>query len=279
MPGAESYSGGMDQVAWNPAQYLKFGGERLRPGYELLARVGDLPSGPIFDLGCGTGEHARAIAARWPNGRVTGLDHSADMLKKAGATPAATNLTWQEADIAGWSAPEPAALIFSNATLHWLPDHAALFPRLMRMIAPGGTLAVQMPGNFREPSHTSIRDLALTPKFRGKLGMLTDPGGSLRDDLVQSPDFYYGVLAPFAADGVDLWQATYLTALTGERPVLEWIKGSILRPALDRLDTDERAAFEDQLAARLAAAYPKRADGVTLFPFRRIFMVARRALK
>jgi trans-aconitate 2-methyltransferase len=266
----------MDSVAWNPAQYLKFGGERLRPGYGLLARVGDLPPGDAYDLGCGTGEHARAIAERWPDRRVTGLDHSADMLKKAAATPAPANLAWQQADIRAWSAATTSALVFSNATLHWLADHAALFPRLMAMVAPGGTLAVQMPGNFREKSHTLIRDLALTPAYRGKLGALTEPGGSLRDDLVQAPDFYYGVLAPLATGGVDLWQTTYLSALTGERPVLEWIKGSILRPALDRLESNERVEFENQLAARLADAYPKRADGVTLFPFRRIFMVARR---
>ncbi len=268
-----------DAAAWNPAQYLKFGGERLRPGYELLARIDDdLPLGPAYDLGCGTGEHARAIATRWPDRGVTGLDHSADMLKKAAAAPKPTNLSWQQADVAGWSPPPtPPALIFSNATLHWLPDHGALFPRLMQMIAPGGTLAVQMPGNFRAPSHTLIRDLALTPKYRPKLGVLTEPGGSLRDDLVQTPDFYYGALAPLAAaGGIDLWQTTYMTALTGERPVLEWIKGSILRPALDRLDQSERTAFEDELAARLAGAYPRRADGITLFPFRRIFMVARR---
>lgn len=266
----------MDNAAWNPAQYLKFGGERLRPGYELLARVGDLPSGPIFDLGCGTGEHARAIAERWPDRRVVALDHSADMLKKAAATPAPANLAWQEADIRDWSASEPAALIFSNATLHWLPDHAALFPRLMRMVAPGGTLAVQMPGNFREKSHTLIRDLALEPRYAAKLAPLTDRGGSLRDDLVAATDFYYVALAPLAPGGIDLWQTVYLTALTGERPVLEWIKGSILHPALDRLDPSERGEFENQLAARLAEAYPKRADGVTLFPFRRMFFVAKK---
>jgi trans-aconitate 2-methyltransferase len=268
-----------DAAAWNPAQYLKFGGERLRPGYELLARVDDdLRPGPAYDLGCGTGEHARAIAARWTDRRVTGLDHSADMLKRAAAAPAPTNLSWQQADIARWSPPVPPTLIFSNATLHWLPDHGALFPRLMQMVTHGGTLAVQMPGNFREPSHTLIRDLALTPRYRAKLGPLTESGGSLRDDLVQAPDFYYGALSPLAAaGGIDLWHTTYMTALTGERPVLEWIKGSILRPALGRLDAGERAAFEDDLAARLADAYPKRADGITLFPFRRIFMVARRA--
>lgn len=265
-----------DAAAWNPAQYLKFGGERLRPGYELLARVGDdLPPGPAYDLGCGTGEHARAIAARWSDRHVVGLDHSADMLKKAGATPTPPNLSWEGADIARWFPPRPPALIFSNATLHWLPEHASLFPRLIRMVTPGGTLAVQMPANFHEPSHTLIRDLALSPKYRGRLGVLTEPGGSLRDDLVRAPDFYYGTLAPLA-DGLDLWQTTYLTALTGDRPVLEWIKGSILRPALDRLDPSERIGFEDELAARLAAAYPKRADGVTLLPFRRLFIVARR---
>lgn len=266
----------MDNAAWNPAQYLKFGGERLRPGYELLARVGDLPPGGAYDLGCGTGEHARAIAARWPDRRVTGLDHSAAMLEKAASTPAPHNLVWQEHDIRDWSPPAAAALIFSNATLHWLPDHAALMVRLMQMIAPGGTLAVQMPGNFREPSHTLIRELALAPAYHTKLAALAEPGGSLRDDLVQTPDFYYGVLAPFASGGIDLWQTTYLTALRGERPVLEWITGSILRPVLDRLGVDERKGFEDTLAERLAIAYPRRADGVTLFPFRRIFMVAKR---
>jgi trans-aconitate 2-methyltransferase len=266
----------MDRTAWNPAQYLKFGGERLRPGYELLARVSELPPGAIYDLGCGSGDHARAIAERWPDRRVVALDHSADMLKKARATPAPVNLAWAEADIGDWSPREPAALIFSNATLHWLPDHASLFPRLMRALAPGGTLAVQMPGNFRAPSHALIRDLALTPRFADRLAPLTEPGGSLRDDLVAAPDFYYDSLAPLATGGVDLWETTYLTALRGERPVLEWIKGSILRPALERLDPAERLVFEDALAERLAAAYPPRADGVTLFPFRRLFMVAQR---
>jgi trans-aconitate 2-methyltransferase len=266
----------MDNAVWNPTQYLKFGGERSRPGYELLARVGELPPGPIYDLGCGTGDHAHAIAARWPDRPVEGIDHSADMLGKARAATAPANLAWHEADIRDWSPPEPAALIFSNATLHWLPDHRALFTRLMRSVALGGALAVQMPGNFRAPSHRLIRELALTPPYRAKLGPLTEPGGSLRDDLVAAPDFYYGVLAPLATGGIDLWETIYLTALTGERPVLEWIKGSILRPALDRLEPDDRAGFEDELAARLAASYPARADGVTLFPFRRMFMVAKR---
>ena len=266
----------MDDAAWNPAQYLKFGGDRLRPGFELLARIGDLPPGPIFDLGCGTGDHARAIAARWPDRTVVGLDHSADMLKKAAVSPAPANLAWQEADISAWRPMAAPALIFSNATLHWLPDHATLFARLIRAVAPGGTLAVQMPRNFHEKSHTLIRDLGLEPEFRAKLAPLTEPGGSLRDDLVAEPDYYYGVLAPLAPGGVDLWQTTYLTALTGDRPVLEWIRGSILRPALDRLDAREKSAFENRLAAALAAAYPRRADGVTLFPFRRVFMVARR---
>ncbi len=266
----------MDSAAWNPAQYLKFGDARLRPGFELLARVGELPPGVLYDLGCGTGDHARAIAARWSERKLVALDHSPDMLRKAQGKPTPTNLSWLEADIAGWSAPEPAALIYSNATLHWLPDHARLFPHLLTQLVSGGVLAVQMPANFHEPSHTLIRELALEPRYRAKLGPLTGPGGSLRDDLVAAPEFYYGVMAPFASGGIDLWQTVYTTVLSGERPVLEWIKGSILRPTLDRLAEAERPAFEDELAARLAEAYPKRGDGITLFPFRRIFFVARR---
>jgi trans-aconitate 2-methyltransferase len=265
----------MDSGTWNPSQYLKFGGERLRPGFELLARIGDLPPGPIYDLGCGTGEHARAIAARWPERSVLALDHSEEMLRQAAATPSPPSLVWRKADIAGWSAPEPAALIFSNATLHWLGNHAALFPHLMNQLAPGGTLAVQMPGNFREPSHRRIRDLALAEHFRDKLGPLTAAGGPLRDDLVAPPEAYYDWLAPQARGGVDLWETTYLTVLSGERPVLEWIRGSILRPALDRLDAEERDIFLDTLAAQLAEAYPLRPDGTTLFPFRRLLMIAR----
>jgi trans-aconitate 2-methyltransferase len=265
----------MDQSAWNPAQYLKFGDERLRPGFELLARVGDLPPGGIFELGCGTGEHARAIAARWPDRTVVALDHSPEMLAKAAATPAPQNLSWREGDIAPWSARERAALIFSNATLHWLPDHGSLFPRLAKQLAPGGVLAVQMPANFHEPSHSCIRDLALNYPFSAKLAVLTEPGGPLRDDLVAPPDFYYGLMAPLAKGGLELWQTQYIMPLKGNHPVLEWIRGSILRPALDRLDAAERAEFLTALAELLDEAYPKRADGVTLFPFKRFFIVAK----
>ena len=265
----------MDKTNWNPAQYLLFGGERLRPGFELLARIGDLPDGIIFDLGCGTGEHARAIAERWRTHRVVGLDHSAEMLKKAGAEPTNSNLGWRQGDIAGWTAPEPCALIFSNATLHWLPEHEKLFPHLVAQLAPGGTLAVQMPANFREPSHRLIREVALDPRFAPKLAMLTAPGGPWRDDLVAMPEFYYELLAPRAKGGLDLWQTEYLTPLQGERPVLEWIKGSILRPAEERLEPAELAQFFDVLAARLAQAYPRRGDGITLFPFRRLFFVCK----
>jgi len=265
----------MDSGIWNPTQYLKFGGERLRPGFELLARIGDLPPGPIYDLGCGTGEHARAIAARWPAHQVIAIDHSDAMLRQAASAPTPPSLAWRKADIADWASPEPAALIFSNATLHWLGDHAALFPHLMRQLAPGGTLAVQMPVNFREPSHRLIRDLALSAPFRAKLTPLAEPGGPLRDDLVAPRETYYDWLAPLARGGIDLWETDYLTVLSGERPVLEWIRGSILRPALDRLDASERETFLDTLAAQLAKAYPRRPDGTTLFPFRRLFMIAR----
>src|ERR1700722_8873007 len=133
-------------MSWDPRQYLKFSGERLRPGFDLLAQIGELPPGPIFELGCGTGVHARVIAERWPERRIVALDQSPQMLAQAAAEP--SRVAWREADIATWSAPGPAALIFSNATLQWLEGHGVLFPHLLRQLAPSGVLAVQMPRNF-----------------------------------------------------------------------------------------------------------------------------------
>ena len=188
-------------------------------------------------------------------------------------------MRWTEADIATWSAPEPAALIFSTATLQWLEGHAELFPRLMRQLAPGGVLAVQMPRNFAAPSHALLREIAARAPWAERLRPLTAAGTGqaslLRLDPVGPPAFYYDLLRPLASGGLDLWETEYLHVLTGEDPVLEWVRGSALRPVLAALPAAEAAGFERDYAAALRAAYPRRADGRTLLPFRRIFMVAR----
>jgi trans-aconitate 2-methyltransferase len=254
-------------MAWDPGQYLKFADERLRPGYELLARVGDLPPGPLYDLGCGTGAHARAIAARWPDRTLTGIDGSPEMLRQAAATP--STIRWVHADLARWSAPERAALIFSNATLQWLDDHDRFFPHLQQQLVPGGVLAVQMPRNFAAPSHVLMRETALAGPWADRLVSL------LRPDPVAPPESYYDRLAPHAAGGIDLWETEYIHVLEGEDAVLEWVRGTALRPLLQALDAGEQAAFTAAYAAKLRRAYPRRADGKTLFPFRRLFMLAR----
>jgi trans-aconitate 2-methyltransferase len=264
-------------MAWNPQQYLKFAEERLRPGFDLLAQINDLPAGPIFDLGCGTGPHARAIAARWPGRAVTGIDNSAAMLAEAGKEASA--IRWLEADIARWQAATPAALIYSNATLHWLNRHEVLFPRLLGMLTEGGVLAVQMPRNFDNPSQTLLRETAASGAWAAALAPLFAPDiempSLLRPDPVGTPDFYYDLLAPRARNGIELWETEYVHQLQGDNAVLEWMRGTTLRPILDALNDQLRAAFLDDYAARLAAAFPRRDDGKALLKFRRLFLVAR----
>jgi trans-aconitate 2-methyltransferase len=256
-------------MSWNPAQYLKFEQPRLRPALELLARVPLEAPRVVYDLGCGAGQLSRLMAERWPKAQVTGVDSSATMLKQAGDT--LPNLRWQQQDLTSWKADTPADLIYSNAALHWLPDHATLFTHLMQQLAPGGVLAVQMPRNFAAPSHTAIADAVRAGPWRARLEPL------LREKQpVESPSWYLDLLSPLAHD-VDLWETEYHQVLSGPDPVKEWTKGTWLATFLNALaDPAEREAFERDYAARVRIAYPMRADGTTVFPFRRLFMVVRR---
>ena len=257
--------------SWDPNQYLKFTDHRLRPALDLLAQIplGDPRS--IFDLGCGPGNITRLLAERWPSARVVGVDSSAEMLAKA--RQEVQSVAFERADIAHWSPPAPADLLFSNATLHWLDDHAALLPRLAAQLAPGGVLAIQMPDNRQSPSHLLMGEAAAAGPWHPKLARLRPVYGSM-----QSPDAYYRILAPVTRQ-LDIWETTYLHVLPestgGDNPVVEWTKGTALRPYLDALEEPERTAFLAAYAARIAAAYPKQPDGRTLLPFRRIFIVAR----
>lgn len=260
-------------MAWDPTLYLKFGDERLRPGFELLARIGELPEGPLYELGCGTGVHARAVAARWPERMLTAVDRSPEMLAKAAAETSA--IRWLEADIADWSAPEPGALIFSNATLQWLGEHDRLFPHLMRQLIGGGVLAVQMPRNFDQPSHILMRETAVDGPWAAALAPVLAGATVLRADPVAPPERYYDLLAPLANGGLDFWETEYLHVLEGADPVLEWVSATALRPVLEALGPEDRAAFRAAYGAKLRRAYPRRADGKTLLPFRRLFLIAR----
>ena len=251
-------------MSWNPDQYLKFSQPRLRPALDLLARLALPDPQRIYDLGCGTGNVTAALLQRWPNAAISGVDSSASMLAQAAS--ALPQVQWQQQSLDGWQAQFPADLIYSNAALQWLPDHQHLFPRLVASLKPGGVLAVQMPRNFAAPSHTMIADTARAGPWRGKLESLLVPAP------VAEPAFYYSLLAP-QARSVDIWETEYLQVLSGEDPVKEWTRGTALIPFMERLSAAERTQFEGDYAQRLRGAYPRRADGTTLFPFRRLFIV------
>ena len=254
-------------VQWEPAQYLKFADHRLRPAIDLLNRIDANPR-TIVDLGAGTGNVTRLLQARWPNAAVTGVDSSAEMLARAARE--LPQISWERTDLSEWRPRDSVDLLYSNAALHWVDDHATLFPTLFAMVSQGGTFAVQMPNNFAARSHTAIAEVVSDGPWRSKLQPL------LRTPPVQRLSIYFDLLAP-AASSLDMWETEYVHVLEGDRPVLEWIKGTWLRPLLAALDGEERAGFESRYAERAAAAYPRRADGCTLFPFRRLFVVATRA--
>ena len=252
-------------MAWDPGQYLKFAGPRLRPALDLLQRIDVEAPRVVYDLGAGAGNVTKLIAARWPMARVVGIDGSAEMLAKAVAEN--PNIEWRQADLGRWRPDQPPDVIYSNAALHWLDAHERVIPDVFAQLAPGGVMAVQMPRNFAALSHTSITDAALAGPWRGKLEPL------LRPSPVAPQEFYYDLLAPRAAS-LDMWESEYLQVLDGENPVKEWTKGTWLLPLLAALDEPERSGFEAAYGERVAAAYPPRRDGRTLFPFRRMFLIA-----
>jgi trans-aconitate 2-methyltransferase len=252
-------------MTWNPERYLAFGGERTRPAVDLLARVPLARPARVADLGCGPGNSTRLLCERWPQARVVGIDSSAAMLAKAEGS--GIQARWLESDIAAWTPDAPYDLLFSNAALHWLPDHARLLPRLLGHLRPGGVLAIQMPRNFTAPSHTLLREVASAGPWAESLAP------RLAEEPVAAPEWYHDLLAPLAA-ALDIWQTEYLHVLDGEDPVLNWVRGSALQPVIAALPREEQSRFEAEYARRLRLAYPKRPDGRTVFPFRRLFIVA-----
>jgi trans-aconitate 2-methyltransferase len=256
---------------WNPDQYLKFAAERTQPARDLLARIALDKPGRIIDLGCGPGNSTALLAERWPGAEVSGLDSSAAMINQA--HHAFPDRRWAVGDIAEWANAdgEPFDVVFSNAAMQWVGDHEALYPALFRRVAPGGALAVQVPANLDAPAHTEMRELASTPAWAAML-----PHGGVREWYVHDEGFYYDLLAPQAVR-IDLWVTEYLHVMDGSDGIVEWYKGTGLRPFLDALPNDaERGNFLADYADRVCEAYPAQPDGKVLFPFRRFFLVAYR---
>lgn len=258
---------------WDPGQYHRFTDHRLRPALDLLARVPVSDPSFVCDLGCGSGNVTRAIAERFAASRVAGIDTSSEMLAKAAETPG--RIEWVQADIARWEPDRAPDLIYSNAALHWIDDHAALFPRLFGFLAPGGCLAVQMPLSYSMPSHVLMRETLATGGADGsRLGDDALAAAVGRKWVLDAGE-YHDLLAP-EASSLDIWATEYLQRLEGDDPVLEWVRSTGLRPILSGLRGAERDRFVEVYRERLREVYPRHAGGLVLYPFRRLFMVATR---
>jgi trans-aconitate 2-methyltransferase len=249
--------------AWDPAQYLRFGDERLRPALDLITRIPHAAPRRVVDLGCGAGNALPALAARFPQAEITGVDGSPAMLAKAAGTGFRTEL----ADIARWSPAAQADVIFSNAALQWLGGHEILFPHLLGCLAPGGVLAVQMPAMHDAPFRSLQPRVAAAGPWAERLrGVASSPP-------ILEAEAYYDLLAGRVAS-LELWVTEYVHVLRGADPVVQWAMGSSLRPYVEALDGPMRAQFVAAYSAALQPHYPPRADGAVLLPFRRLFIIA-----
>ncbi len=254
-------------MRWDPNQYARFNTERSRPFFDLVGQVGAVSPATVVDLGCGSGELTATLADRWPSAQVIGIDSSPEMIAQAGQF-AGPRLSFRLADAADFDAAGVDVLV-SNALLQWVPGHLELLSRWVAELNPGGWLAFQVPDNFTAPSHLLMRELAESPAWAGKLA------GVLRHaDAVHPVNDYLLWLCEAGLRTIG-WQTSYLHLLPGTDPVLEWVRGTGLRPVLAALSETDAAGFERDYAQRLRTAYPATGFG-TVFPFRRSFLVGQK---
>lgn len=252
--------------SWDPQQYDRFADERSRPFFDLTNRIRHTDPETVIDLGCGPGNLTATLSARWPKATIVGVDNDEAMLKAA-ATHASTRVQFELGDIAEWDPDRQVDVIVSNAALQWIPSHLSLLPRLVDTLNPGGALAIQVPGNFDDPHHLAIRQVMARTRWRTALAGLPERSLSSYPAVV-----YHAELARLGCE-VDSWETSYVHVLQGEDPVLEWVKGTALRPVLSALTPQEAAQFCTELNELLRVSFGSHSWG-TPFPFRRVFAVA-----
>jgi trans-aconitate 2-methyltransferase len=254
--------------SWDADLYLKFASERTQPSVDLISRISLAHPSRIIDLGCGPGNSTAMLRQRWPAAEMTGLDNSREMINAA--SQAYPGWMWVEGDIATWTTAVPFDLVFSNAALHWVANHAEVMPHLLRQVLPQGALAIQMPAHFRSPVHELMIETAKDPAWQDCME------NAIHAIRVERPAFYYDLLHPLASK-LDLWETEYIHVMNSPAAILEWIRGTGLRPFLEALPFEEqKRSFEELFHAGLTKAYPAQKDGSVLFPFRRLFILAYR---
>ena len=256
---------------WNAELYLQFADERTRPCRELAARVAIESPREAIDLGCGPGNSTQVLVDRWPDANIVGLDSSPAMIEAARRDH--PTRTWLCDDIAKWAAADSQAfdIVFSNAALQWVPDHPTILPQIVNKVKRGGALALQVPGNTHAPAHVLMRELAGSAGWRSRF-----PAGGVREWHVLDLPAYYDILAPHALR-IDAWETEYLQVLPSAEAIVDWYRGTGLRPFLDALATDEeRERFAADYLTAIRLAFPPRPSGQVLFPFRRLFVIAYR---
>lgn len=256
-------------MQWDPSLYLQYETLRTRPILDLLKRIDKKNVATILDLGCGTGVAFPIFQKRWPSARITGVDKSPEMLEKAHAAHA--NVTLTNDDLSTYTPAHSVDLILCNASLHWVDDHEKLLPRLMDMLNPGGVLAIQLPNNWKEPSHTHLFEIAKNGDWASTLVPL------LREAPILSAGEYHTILAPLT-NNLQIQESLYVHALKGENPTLEWMRGTTLRPLLAALDDDAAQAFEKEYGDALRTSYSSDGTGLTLFKFKRMLIVAEKPI-
>ena len=257
-------------MKWDPLKYVQFGDYRDRPFFDLTGRIHAHQPHAVVDLGCGPGNLTAPLAQRWPQAKVVGLDTSAEMLAKAAVqAESRPGLSFGLADIAEWTPPAETDVVVTNAALQWVPGHREMLPGWLAALKPGAWFGMQVPGNFNAPSHVLMRELASSARWSPQLDGVLRGGES-----VGEPAEYLRIMLD-AGCTADAWETTYQQVLSGTDPVLNWVRGTALRPVLAVLSDEEGRAFEAEYAAALRAAYPGTLHG-TVFPFRRIFAVAQK---
>ncbi|MBL8267237.1 trans-aconitate 2-methyltransferase [Steroidobacter sp.] len=254
-------------MTWSANQYTRFESERTRPARDLVAAIPQDSVQLAVDLGCGPGNSTEALLARYPTAAVSGIDSSEDMIDTA--RKRLPHLNFEVGDIGRWKADRAVDVILANASLQWLPDHQTLYPRLLAQLAKGGCLAVQTPDNLSETPHRAARELAASAQWANKIGSVRHPDR-------HEAQWYYSLLRPLCSR-VDVWRTTYFHELQGHQAVVEWFKGTALRPFVAPLDAQERETFLGQYLDKISAEMPMLEGGTVLLPFPRLFIVAQRS--